>query len=154
MNPLNPYQYQFQYQPQPQQPQPQPQQPQHSQTQPSTPSTSSKKRLNVDSPSFTPSTLVPGVTASFTGAGAVGNGGAAGTAASNVLPASPSLKKSVAGGSSISPKAVSAAPFMPKSIASRPATSSGAGTGSSGVDWSVANVKDFVPQGFAAQPGM
>ncbi|KAI5296587.1 PAB-dependent poly(A)-specific ribonuclease subunit 3 [Ascosphaera acerosa] len=97
---------------------------------PSTPTT--KKRLNVDSPSFTPSTMVPGVAASF------GN--------SSTGPSSPILKKAVTAGtsgSSISPKAAHAAPFTPRAL-----TRTNTSTGSDSGDWaSVANVKDFVPQG-------
>ncbi|KAJ5294917.1 hypothetical protein N7508_009738 [Penicillium antarcticum] len=73
----------------------------------------SKKRFNVDSPSFTPSLLS-------------GNGVAG-------------PKKSTA----ISPKAASAAPFQPR------------GTSQTG-DWAMADVQEFVPQGFehvASLPG-
>ncbi|KKY20858.1 putative pab-dependent polyspecific ribonuclease subunit pan3 [Phaeomoniella chlamydospora] len=76
-----------------------------------------RKGLNVDSPSFTPSLL------SVNGA----NSG----------------KKST----TISPKAASAAVFMPKSIASRSSTPV-ARQENAANDWSVADVPDFVPQTF------
>ncbi|KAL1963556.1 hypothetical protein VTN77DRAFT_8001 [Rasamsonia byssochlamydoides] len=82
---------------------------------------SSKKRLNVDSPSFTPSLLAA-------------NG-------------STTPKKTT----SISPKAASAAPFLPKSVASRSNTSTPSVRQETATpDWSVAEVQDFVPQGFDA----
>ncbi|QSS65255.1 PAB-dependent poly(A)-specific ribonuclease subunit pan3 [Histoplasma capsulatum] len=83
-------------------------------------STESKKRLNVDSPSFTPSLL---------------NGSAG--------------PKKPAATTTISPKAASAAPFLPKGIISR----SNASTppvlqDTSTPEWIVADIPDFVPQGF------
>ncbi|KAL2006607.1 hypothetical protein VTN00DRAFT_9275 [Thermoascus crustaceus] len=81
----------------------------------------SKKRLNVESPSFTPSHLSA-------------NG-------------SPATKKTT----TISPKAASAAPFLPKSVTSRSNTSSpSVRQESTTPDWTVAEVQDFVPQGFDA----
>lgn len=80
-------------------------------------SDSNKKRFNVDSPSFTPSLLS-------------GNGASA-------------PKKST----TISPKAANAAPFQPRTAASR----SNASTPRQEVgtpDWSMAEVQEFVPQGF------
>ncbi|KAF3398067.1 PAB-dependent poly [Penicillium rolfsii] len=79
-----------------------------------------KKRFNVDSPSFTPSLLS-------------GNG----TSAS---------KKST----TISPKAASAAPFQPRvSASSRSNSSTPTGRQEVGTpDWTVADVQEFVPQGF------
>ncbi|KKA17634.1 PAB-dependent poly(A)-specific ribonuclease subunit PAN3 [Rasamsonia emersonii CBS 393.64] len=83
---------------------------------------SSKKRLNVDSPSFTPSHLAA-------------NGSSA--------PKKPT--------SSISPKAASAAPFQPKSLNSRSNTSTPSSRPETTTqDWSVAEVQDFVPQGYDA----
>ncbi|EED21333.1 poly(A)-binding protein-dependent poly(A) ribonuclease, putative [Talaromyces stipitatus ATCC 10500] len=73
-----------------------------------------RKGLNVDSPSFTPTTL----------------------AANGSTP-----KKQ----NTISPKAVSAAPFLPKGPSSS-AQSARSDAGSS--EWSVAEIQDFVPQGF------
>ncbi|GKZ79441.1 hypothetical protein CBS63078_10011 [Aspergillus niger] len=88
-------------------------------------SDSNKKRLNVDSPSFTPSILSS-------------NG-------SSPTSQSATMKKMA----TISPKAASAAPFQPRSISSRsnsstPTTRPGTMT----PDWSVAEVQEFVPQGF------
>lgn len=81
----------------------------------------SKKRLNVESPSFTPSHLSA-------------NGSSA-------------AKKTT----TISPKAASAAPFLPKSMTSRSNTSTPSTRQESTTpDWSVAEVPDFVPQGFDA----
>jgi PAB-dependent poly(A)-specific ribonuclease subunit 3 len=79
-----------------------------------------KKRFNVDSPSFTPSLLS-------------GNGTSA-------------PKKST----TISPKAASAAPFQPRvSASSRSNTSTPTGRQEAGTpDWTVADVQEFVPQGF------
>ncbi|KAJ5450525.1 PAN2-PAN3 deadenylation complex subunit PAN3 [Penicillium daleae] len=81
---------------------------------------SNKKRFNVDSPSFTPSLLT-------------GNGTSA-------------PKKST----TISPKAASAAPFQPRvSASSRSSTSTPTGRQEVGTpDWTVADVQEFVPQGF------
>ncbi|KAJ5767296.1 uncharacterized protein N7511_004912 [Penicillium nucicola] len=76
----------------------------------------SKKRFNVDSPSFTPSLL--------SGNGVTGP------------------KKSTA----ISPKAASAAPFQPRG-ASRSNTST-PGVRAEAGDWAVADIQEFVPQGF------
>ncbi|PWY64038.1 PAB-dependent poly(A)-specific ribonuclease subunit pan3 [Aspergillus heteromorphus CBS 117.55] len=86
---------------------------------------SNKKRLNVDSPSFTPSILSS-------------NG-------SSPTTSSATMKKMA----TISPKAANAAPFQPRSISSRsnsstPTTRPGTMT----PDWSVAEVQEFVPQGF------
>ncbi|PGH28290.1 PAB-dependent poly(A)-specific ribonuclease subunit PAN3 [Polytolypa hystricis UAMH7299] len=80
-----------------------------------------KKRLNVDSPSFTPSQFAQ-------------NG--------------PSAPKKT---TTISPKAASAAPFLPKGIISR----SNAGTppihqDTATPEWTVGDIPDFVPQGFDA----
>ncbi|KAJ5834095.1 hypothetical protein N7447_000121 [Penicillium robsamsonii] len=77
----------------------------------------SKKRFNVDSPSFTPSLLS-------------GNGVSA-------------PKKSTA----ISPKAASAAPFQPRTT-SRSNTSTPTTRSEAVQDWAVADVQEFVPQGF------
>ncbi|KAJ5682615.1 PAB-dependent poly(A)-specific ribonuclease subunit 3 [Penicillium macrosclerotiorum] len=81
---------------------------------------SNKKRFNVDSPSFTPSLLS-------------GNGASA-------------PKKST----TISPKAASAAPFQPRTAAaSRSNTSTPTARQEAGTpDWTVAEVQEFVPQGF------
>ncbi|PGH15964.1 PAB-dependent poly(A)-specific ribonuclease subunit PAN3 [Helicocarpus griseus UAMH5409] len=82
-------------------------------------SESNKKRLNVDSPSFTPSLL----------------NGSAGS------------KKTA----TISPKAVSAAPFLPKGIISRSnASTPPIRQDTSTPEWTVADVPDFVPQAFDA----
>ncbi|KAJ5385505.1 Zinc finger CCCH-type [Penicillium concentricum] len=78
----------------------------------------SKKRFNVDSPSFTPSLLS-------------GNGVSA-------------PKKSTA----ISPKAASAAPFQPRTTSSRSNTSTPTTRSEAMQDWAVADVQEFVPQGF------
>ncbi|KAJ5774782.1 hypothetical protein N7457_009678 [Penicillium paradoxum] len=78
----------------------------------------SKKRFNVDSPSFTPSLLS-------------GNGVSA-------------PKKSTA----ISPKAASAAPFQPRTTSSRSNASTPTGRSETLPDWAVADVQEFVPQGF------
>lgn len=78
----------------------------------------SKKRFNVDSPSFTPSLLS-------------GNGASA-------------PKKSTA----ISPKAASAAPFQPRTTSSRSNTSTPTTRSEAVQDWAVADVQEFVPQGF------
>ncbi|KAJ5162664.1 Zinc finger CCCH-type [Penicillium coprophilum] len=78
----------------------------------------SKKRFNVDSPSFTPSLLS-------------GNGVSA-------------PKKSTA----ISPKAASAAPFQPRTTSSRSNTSTPTTRSEAVQDWTVADVQEFVPQGF------
>ncbi|KAJ5207952.1 Zinc finger CCCH-type [Penicillium cf. viridicatum] len=78
----------------------------------------SKKRFNVDSPSFTPSLLS-------------GNGVSA-------------PKKSTA----ISPKAASAAPFQPRTTSSRSNTSTPTTRSEAVQDWAVADVQEFVPQGF------
>ncbi|KAJ6001405.1 hypothetical protein N7522_006632 [Penicillium canescens] len=86
----------------------------------------SKKRFNVDSPSFTPSLLS-------------GNGVAG-------------PKKSTA----ISPKAASAAPFQPRGASSRSNTSTPGLRAEAGGEWAVADVQEFVPQGFehvASLPG-
>ncbi|CAI7608445.1 unnamed protein product [Penicillium glandicola] len=78
----------------------------------------SKKRFNVDSPSFTPSLLS-------------GNGVSA-------------PKKSTA----ISPKAASAAPFQPRTTSSRSNTTTPTTRSEAVQDWAVADVQEFVPQGF------
>ncbi|KAJ5961266.1 uncharacterized protein N7479_008416 [Penicillium vulpinum] len=78
----------------------------------------SKKRFNVDSPSFTPSLLS-------------GNGVSA-------------PKKSTA----ISPKAASAAPFQPRTTSSRSNTSTPTTRSEAVQDWAVADVQEFVPQSF------
>ncbi|QQK41908.1 Zinc finger, CCCH-type [Penicillium digitatum] len=78
----------------------------------------SKKRFNVDSPSFTPSLL-----------------------SGNVASAP---KKSTA----ISPKAASAAPFQPRTTSSRSNTSTPTTRSEAAQDWAVADVQEFVPQGF------
>ncbi|OQE47407.1 hypothetical protein PENCOP_c001G04152 [Penicillium coprophilum] len=78
----------------------------------------SKKRFNVDSPSFTPSLLS-------------GNGVSA-------------PKKSTA----ISPKAASAAPFQPRTTSSRSNTSTPTTRSEAVQDWTVADVQEFVPQSF------
>ncbi|KAN0079510.1 hypothetical protein V8E54_004724 [Elaphomyces granulatus] len=79
---------------------------------------SSKKGLNVDSPSFTPSLLSTNDTSS---------------------------KKTT----TISPKAASAAPFLPKSVTSRSNTSTPSIRQETATpDWSVSDIQDFVPQSF------
>ncbi|KAJ0420550.1 PAB-dependent poly(A)-specific ribonuclease subunit pan3 [Aspergillus carlsbadensis] len=84
-----------------------------------------RKRFNVDSPSFTPS-LVPS------------NG-------SSPTSSSSSLKKA----STISPKAANAAPFQPRAVSSRSNTSTpGSRQEALAPEWSVAEVQEFVPQGF------
>ncbi|ODH53293.1 PAB-dependent poly(A)-specific ribonuclease subunit pan3 [Paracoccidioides brasiliensis] len=81
-------------------------------------SSSHKKRLNVDSPSFTPSLL---------------NGSA----------------KKVTSTTTISPKAASAAPFLPKGIISRSnASTPPIRQDTSTPEWTVADIPDFIPQGF------
>ncbi|CAG8019312.1 unnamed protein product [Penicillium salamii] len=82
----------------------------------------SKKRFNVDSPSFTPSLLS-------------GNGVSA-------------PKKSTA----LSPKAVSAAPFQPRT-STRSNTSTPSGRSEATQDWTVADVQEFIPQSFDVMPG-
>ncbi|EXJ83649.1 PAB-dependent poly(A)-specific ribonuclease subunit pan3 [Capronia coronata CBS 617.96] len=77
----------------------------------------SKKTLNVDSPSFTPSFLSP-------------NG------------ANPSGKPSAG----ISPKAASAAPFMPKAIISRSSNATPLRQDARTPDWALADVQEFVPR--------
>ncbi|KAI1916372.1 PAB-dependent poly(A)-specific ribonuclease subunit 3 [Ophidiomyces ophidiicola] len=78
-----------------------------------------KKRLNVDSPSFTP--------------------------AATPLNGSSGLKKSA----TISPKAASAAPFLPKSVLSRSNAATPQNVADSSTpDWSIGEIQDFVPQGF------
>ncbi|KAL4895768.1 PAB-dependent poly(A)-specific ribonuclease subunit pan3 [Aspergillus ambiguus] len=85
----------------------------------------SKRRLNVDSPSFTPSLLSS-------------NG-------SSPTTSSATLKKTT----TISPKAANAAPFQPRSVMSRSNTSTPSARADSATpDWSVAEVQEFVPQGF------
>ncbi|KKK21253.1 hypothetical protein P175DRAFT_0499579 [Aspergillus ochraceoroseus IBT 24754] len=87
---------------------------------------SNKKRLNVDSPSFTPS-LLPS------------NGSSSPTISTSTM------KKNT----TISPKAASAAPFQPRNISSRSGTSTPAARQDAmAPDWSVADVQEFVPQGF------
>ncbi|ETI19969.1 hypothetical protein G647_08984 [Cladophialophora carrionii CBS 160.54] len=81
----------------------------------------SKKVLNVDSPSFTPSFLSP-------------NGAATVVAAA---------KKPAAG---ISPKAASAAPFMPKAIISRSSNATPLRQDARTPDWAVGDVQEFVPR--------
>ncbi|OQD78146.1 hypothetical protein PENDEC_c001G04119 [Penicillium decumbens] len=84
-------------------------------------SDSNKKRFNVDSPSFTPSLLS-------------GNG-------------TSGPKKS----NPISPKAANAAPFQPRPAASRSNTSTPTMRQETGTpDWTLAEVQEFVPQGFEA----
>ncbi|KAJ9300554.1 hypothetical protein DTO271G3_1718 [Paecilomyces variotii] len=84
-------------------------------------SNGSKKRLNVDSPSFTPSLLAANGTST--------------------------TKKTT----TISPKAANAAPFLPKSVASRSNTNSPSIRQDAATpDWSVAEIQDFVPHGFDA----
>ncbi|PYI23074.1 PAB-dependent poly(A)-specific ribonuclease subunit pan3 [Aspergillus japonicus CBS 114.51] len=84
-----------------------------------------RKRLNVDSPSFTPTLLSS-------------NG-------SSPTIASATMKKTA----TISPKAANAAPFQPRSISSRSNSSTPtARQGTMTPDWSVAEVQEFVPQGF------
>ncbi|KAL2863761.1 PAN-complex poly(A)-binding subunit PAN3 [Aspergillus lucknowensis] len=86
---------------------------------------SDKKRFNVDSPSFTPS-LLPS------------NG-------SSPTSSSSSLKKA----STISPKAANAAPFQPRTVSSRSnASTPGPRQETMAPEWSVAEVQEFVPQGF------
>jgi PAB-dependent poly(A)-specific ribonuclease subunit 3 len=81
---------------------------------------SSKKGLNVDSPSFTPSLLSSNDTSS---------------------------KKTT----TISPKAASAAPFLPKNVTSRSNTSTPSIRQETATpDWSVSEIQDFVPQSFDA----
>ncbi|ETN46163.1 uncharacterized protein HMPREF1541_00347 [Cyphellophora europaea CBS 101466] len=80
-----------------------------------------KKALNVDSPSFTPSHLSPNVPA----------GGAVTTP--KKLP-------------SISPKAASAAPFMPKAIISRSSNATPFRQDSRTPDWHVSEVQEFIPR--------
>nr|A1CP31.2 RecName: Full=PAN2-PAN3 deadenylation complex subunit PAN3; AltName: Full=PAB1P-dependent poly(A)-specific ribonuclease; AltName: Full=Poly(A)-nuclease deadenylation complex subunit 3; Short=PAN deadenylation complex subunit 3 [Aspergillus clavatus NRRL 1] len=85
----------------------------------------SKKRFNVDSPSFTPS-LLPS------------NG-------SSPTISSATMKKMA----TISPKAANAAPFQPRSVASRSNTSTpNSRQENINPDWTVAEVQEFVPQGF------
>ncbi|KAK4866474.1 hypothetical protein LT330_008406 [Penicillium expansum] len=90
----------------------------HDPTKLNTNQSDSKKRFNVDSPSFTPSLLS-------------GNGVSA-------------PKKSTA----ISPKAASAAPFQPRTTSSRSNTSTPTTRSEAVQDWAVADVQEFVPQGF------
>ncbi|KAL3483206.1 hypothetical protein BJX62DRAFT_220682 [Aspergillus germanicus] len=86
-----------------------------------------RKRFNVDSPSFTPS-LIPS------------NG-------SSPTSSSSSLKKA----STISPKAANAAPFQPRAVSSRSnASTPGSRQEALAPEWSVAEVQEFVPQGFEA----
>ncbi|KOC11949.1 PAB-dependent poly(A)-specific ribonuclease subunit PAN3 [Aspergillus flavus AF70] len=90
-----------------------------------TSSNNSRRRLNVDSPSFTPSLLSS-------------NG-------SSPTTASVTAKKAA----TISPKAANAAPFQPRNITSRSNTSTPSGRAETMTpDWSVAEVQEFVPQGF------
>ncbi|KAB8079581.1 PAB-dependent poly(A)-specific ribonuclease subunit pan3 [Aspergillus leporis] len=90
-------------------------------------SSNSKRRLNVDSPSFTPSLLSS-------------NG-------SSPTTASVTAKKAA----TISPKAANAAPFQPRILTSRSNTSTPSGRAETMTpDWSVAEVQEFVPQGFDA----
>ncbi|KAB8237275.1 PAN-complex poly(A)-binding subunit PAN3 [Aspergillus alliaceus] len=85
----------------------------------------SKRRLNVDSPSFTPSLLSS-------------NG-------SSPTTASVTARKAT----TISPKAANAAPFQPRTITSRSNSSTPSGRAETMTpDWSVAEVQEFVPQGF------
>ncbi|KMP07314.1 PABP-dependent poly(A) nuclease 3 [Coccidioides immitis H538.4] len=80
---------------------------------------SSKKRFNVDSPSFTPS--------------------------ATPLNGSSGLKKSA----TISPKAANAAPFLPKGVLSRSnAATPQSQPETSTPEWSIGEIQDFVPQGF------
>ncbi|KAA8651660.1 PAN-complex poly(A)-binding subunit PAN3 [Aspergillus tanneri] len=86
---------------------------------------SNKRRLNVDSPSFTPSLLSS-------------NG-------SSPTTSSATTKKVT----TISPKAANAAPFQPRNISSRSNTSTpSARQETMSPDWSVAEVQEFVPQAF------
>ncbi|PLN85547.1 poly(A) ribonuclease subunit [Aspergillus taichungensis] len=86
----------------------------------------SKRRLNVESPSFTPSLLSS-------------NGSSSPTLSSA------SAKKMT----TISPKAANAAPFQPRGILSRSNSSTpSARQENMTPDWSVAEVQEFVPQGF------
>ncbi|KAJ9616509.1 PAB-dependent poly(A)-specific ribonuclease subunit 3 [Cladophialophora chaetospira] len=87
-----------------------------------------KKTLNVDSPSFTPSFLSP-------------NGGATAAAV---------LKKAPV---AISPKAASAAPFMPKAIISRSSNATPLRQDARTPEWVVSDVQEFVP-GRAQQPSL
>ncbi|KAL3472003.1 PAB-dependent poly(A)-specific ribonuclease subunit pan3 [Aspergillus californicus] len=83
------------------------------------------KRFNVDSPSFTPS-LLPS------------NG-------SSPTSSSSSLRKA----STMSPKAANAAPFQPRAVSSRSnASTPGARQDAMAPEWSVAEVQEFIPQGF------
>ncbi|KIX07740.1 uncharacterized protein Z518_02394 [Rhinocladiella mackenziei CBS 650.93] len=77
----------------------------------------SKKTLNVDSPSFTPSFLSP-------------NG------------ANATVKKTPG----ISPQAASAAPFMPKAIISRSSNATPLRQDARTPDWALADVQEFVPR--------
>ncbi|KAE8151961.1 PAB-dependent poly(A)-specific ribonuclease subunit pan3 [Aspergillus avenaceus] len=86
-------------------------------------SSNSRRRLNVDSPSFTPSLLSS-------------NG-------SSPTTATVTAKKTT----TISPKAANAAPFQPRG--SNTSTPSGRAETMT-PDWSVAEVQEFVPQGFEA----
>ncbi|KAE8342072.1 PAB-dependent poly(A)-specific ribonuclease subunit pan3 [Aspergillus arachidicola] len=89
-------------------------------------SNNSRRRLNVDSPSFTPSLLSS-------------NG-------SSPTTASVTAKKAA----TISPKAANAAPFQPRNITS-PGSNTSTPSGRAETmtpDWSVAEVQEFVPQGF------
>ncbi|KIW43940.1 uncharacterized protein PV06_04986 [Exophiala oligosperma] len=76
-----------------------------------------KKTLNVESPSFTPSFLSPNGT-------------------------SASVKKAPG----ISPKAASAAPFMPKAIISRSSNATPLRQEARTPDWAVAQVQEFIPR--------
>ncbi|KIW87050.1 uncharacterized protein Z519_12347 [Cladophialophora bantiana CBS 173.52] len=80
-------------------------------------SSRSKKTLNVDSPSFTPSSLSP-------------NGAIA-------------IKKSTTG---ISPKAASAAPFTPKAIISRSSNATPLRQDAKTPEWALPDVQEFVPR--------
>ncbi|PKY08593.1 poly(A) ribonuclease subunit [Aspergillus campestris IBT 28561] len=85
-----------------------------------------RRRLNVESPSFTPSLLSS-------------NGSSSPTLSSA------SIKKMA----TISPKAANAAPFQPRGILSRSNSSTpSARQENMAPDWSVAEVQEFVPQGF------
>ncbi|KAF9890373.1 PAB-dependent poly(A)-specific ribonuclease subunit 3 [Aspergillus nanangensis] len=84
-----------------------------------------KRRLNVDSPSFTPSLISS-------------NG-------SSPTSTAASLKKTA----TISPKAANAAPFQPRTISSRSnASTPSVRTENMTPDWSVAEIQEFVPQAF------
>lgn len=88
-------------------------------------SDSSKKRFNVDSPSFTPSLL--------------SSNGSSPTS-------TPATTKKM---TTISPKAANAAPFQPRSVVSRSnASTPGLRQDTVTPDWTVAEVQEFVPQGF------